>query len=739
MKNILSKKNILLIVFCLGSHFNDAQNLKIDSINNFLRNYSLKDTTRVNLLIEKATLYQNINIDSMYANAVMGKQLANELKFSQGEAENLMLIGDYFRRDHQLKESEKFTESALIIFEENKDIEGILKCSGNLAYIAYSQFQFDKALFYYEKIATIHAQENNEEYLINTLGMIAEIYQKQEDFSKAKESFIKILELAKKIDYQRAITMAYYSLGKISSATNKFPEAIDDFNKALIRAKEMNDMAMIPVLFHNIGTVYLKQKNHEKSLEYMDKAFSLYKENEDYWNIMICLNDLGSLSKEKREYQKAKGYYEEALEIADKQQPSHIITTILNNMGHLYVDLGKYQKSISYFEKGLAMAITIQSKERVFYSYLGLGKVYCEIQKYDLALANALKGLQLIEEINLVNHRNEIYELLADIYAKTGQYKKAYENQVLFKIYTDSAFNSETTEKITKLETEYKYREEKLLAKQKEENLMIENERTKENLVLVKNQQLWMVIGILLLALILVYVIMNHNVKDLHLKTKNVLTEQKLLRSQMTPHFMFNSLSVLQGIILNKEYDKSLNYIDKFSSLLRLSLENSRLTLVLLDKEIKAIEKYLIVQNIARNFPFRYEILLDDAINRNELLIPPMLIQPFVENAVKHGFRELKEDQEISIVFTYSQQNLTCSITDNGVGIDIHQNKYTSANTSISTDLIRERLEILGSEFGAKLGITIRDRREINKSGTVVIINLPYKIQIYDENTDSRG
>ncbi|MFY0630653.1 MAG: tetratricopeptide repeat protein [Flavobacteriaceae bacterium] len=723
----MSKKNLLLIAFCLINHFNYSQNSKIDSINNSIRNHSLKDTTRVNLLIEKASLYKHVDIDSTYVYATKGLQLATQLNFSKGKGKNLLLISDYFIKQHQFKKAEDYTEKALVIFKHKLNIDGIVNSYRNLGDTAYGQFEYDKALVYYEKVASMHSDENNKEYLINTLGIIAEVHQKQENFIKAKESFTKILKLAREINYQRGVIMALYSLGRVNYKISNYPEALANFNQSLVIAEQAENLKIISVLIHNIGTVYLEQNNHEKSLEYFNQALLQYRENNDFRNILNILNDFGNLYKSKKEYRNALQSYTDALEIAYQLKADDIKSTILNNIGHLHIVLGNYPESIASLKKGLTWSVKTKSKERMCYSYLGLGKVYYKTRKYNAALKNALKGLQIIEELNQVKHRNEIHQLLAEVYAKMGKYEKAYENQVLFKNFTDSVFNLEATKKITQLEAEYKYREEKLSAKLKEEKLIGENKITNERLVLVKNQKLWMVIGILVLMMILVFIVMRHNLKNLQLKTKNVLTEQKLLRSQMTPHFMFNSLSVLQGIILNKEYTKSIKYISKFSSLLRLSLENSRTTLVPLEKEIKAIENYLTVQNIARSIPFRYEVSLENMNHLNNVLIPPMLIQPFVENAIEHGFRELKNHQEIKVVFAYAQENLTCEIVDNGIGVDANEKVFSNADASISTDLIEERLEMLGKKFGTNSWITIKDRRIINESGTIVTINLPYK------------
>ena len=210
--------------------------------------------------------------------------------------------------------------------------------------------------------------------------------------------------------------------------------------------------------------------------------------------------------------------------------------------------------------------------------------------------------------------------------------------------------------------------------------------------------------------------------------SQNVLTEQKLLRSQMAPHFIFNSLSILQGIILNKEYRKSIIYLSEFSKLLRLTLENSIDKIVPLENELKAVKNYLTLQNLGTKNPYDYNITINSNVNITEILIPPMLIQPFVENTIEHAFKNVKDNKKISVLITFNSTNLICSIIDNGIGIDAYKKGGFSKKKSVATTITSERLKLFSKEFNLKTNISIKDRKYINKQGTEVILTLPYKM-----------
>jgi len=237
----------------------------------------------------------------------------------------------------------------------------------------------------------------------------------------------------------------------------------------------------------------------------------------------------------------------------------------------------------------------------------------------------------------------------------------------------------------------------------------------------------YFIITIIVLSLIIFFFYLSLQTEKT--KNQNVIIEQKLLRSQMTPHFIFNSLSVLQGMILNKEEKKSVLYISKFSKLLRIILENSRDKMVLLSEELLAIENYLTLQNL-ENDMYSYTISTEDTINTSLFKIPPMLIQPFVENAIEHAFANQQNDRSVDIRLTYSNKNLICTITDNGIGIEIESLKCSN-NThkkSLSTAITSERLQMLSKDLKMKGSVCLEDRKKYNEQGTIATLVIPYII-----------
>lgn len=228
---------------------------------------------------------------------------------------------------------------------------------------------------------------------------------------------------------------------------------------------------------------------------------------------------------------------------------------------------------------------------------------------------------------------------------------------------------------------------------------------------------------ILLLSAGLVFFMFRRSM--LESKLKQTELEQRLLRTQMEPHFIFNTLSVLQSQIRNGENQKGIKYLNKFAKLLRVSLENSREAFVPLAEEVDALENYLSLQAMRFEGAFGFWVnpyagYRDDSVN-----IPPMLFQPFVENAIQHGLQNIDRKGFISVDIRKDRNVLHVTITDNGSGLAQHTGNRNKK--SLSYLITQERLQALSQQLGHEAFVSLRNRRTEEGPGTVVEMTVPYK------------
>jgi len=560
-----------------------------------------------------------------------------------------------------------------------------------------------------------------------TLRSIGVAYFEIGDYNQALNYYEKALKISKEINNEEIISRCLMNIGNIYIVKGNYPLAIEYQHESLKINEKRKDTTLISLSLNNLGVIYNNLENQEKAIPFVQKALEIQKKSGDKKRIAETLNNLGTLYMNIKNYDEAFMYLKEALQLCQDIDNKFIEGFTLNNIGYVFLNKKNYYSSLEYYEKARIINLNTGNQRALLTTYFGLARVYYNLKKNAEGLTYALKSLSLSQDFKLVETERHIYELLVKIYKNTGNFKEALENHEQYKILSDSVFNKTNIEKIAQLEADYKYRQQLDSLSINELKLTKTIKATSQDLEKSQRNYLWAIIVVLLLSILLGAIIFFQKLKNAKSKTQNAIMEQKLLRSQMTPHFIFNSLSVLQGMILNKEEKKSVRYLSKFSKLLRITLENSRDKTVLLSQELTAIQDYLTLQNL-ENEAYKCTILVDDSIDTSVLEIPPMLIQPFVENAIEHAFVNQTDDRKIDIRLTYEDKKLICTIADNGVGINFKIKQNNKNKNSLATTITSERLKGLSKDFKMEGSVTIEDREKFNEQGTLVTLVIPHKI-----------
>lgn len=208
----------------------------------------------------------------------------------------------------------------------------------------------------------------------------------------------------------------------------------------------------------------------------------------------------------------------------------------------------------------------------------------------------------------------------------------------------------------------------------------------------------------------------------LEVEKELVELEQKALRLQMNPHFLFNALNSIQSLVALEKHKEARKYLQKFAKLMRLTLQNSRVDTIPLSDEITTLSNYVELEQFSMKAPFEFSINTSDNINTDNIYIPPMMLQPFVENAIKHGLPELGNAGVLEVKFRLEKQFLICQIIDNGIGREAAIEKAkgkSKSHESAAIQVITDRLNMLNKEHKGN-SIEIQDLEK----GTAVVIRL---------------
>ena len=238
-----------------------------------------------------------------------------------------------------------------------------------------------------------------------------------------------------------------------------------------------------------------------------------------------------------------------------------------------------------------------------------------------------------------------------------------------------------------------------------------------------------------------VILIRIRNIRRKHSVEKKMLSiekqifelEQKALRLQMNPHFIFNSLNAIQNFVLANDTDKAVNYLAKFSHLMRMILANSTASMITLKDEMKALTYYIDLEKLRFDDRFDYIIMRDPSIDEEFVEIPPMLFQPYVENAIIHGLVNSPKRGLLEIsIRRISTATLLCSIKDNGIGrekaIEI-RNKSGIKRQPRGMMITQERIEIFNRQSRKNFSVKITDLKDEagEPGGTLVEFTIQYK------------
>ena len=246
----------------------------------------------------------------------------------------------------------------------------------------------------------------------------------------------------------------------------------------------------------------------------------------------------------------------------------------------------------------------------------------------------------------------------------------------------------------------------------------------------------WARTGMGLILLSIVYAIFRIRLSVLRrrdeLEIQFIQAEQKALRAQLNPHFFFNALNSVQNFILQNKPEASMNFLTKFTKLMRQTLDNSERTLVPVQQELKSLTNYLDLEVIRSNNGFDYEIKVDESVNPKESYIPSMLIQPYVENAVKHGLEMSGKEGRLLISIQKEKNQIMCVIKDNGIGRVEALKRKQSNYRSIGTQLTTDRIKLISLLYKKQLTESIEDMRdESGKAiGTKVSLTFPSDLKL---------
>ncbi len=541
------------------------------------------------------------------------------------------------------------------------------------------------------------------------------------DIEDAKKSFLLSLKIAEEIKDTSLIISAKGNLGNCYLNTGKYEKAIQNYTEVIKIAEEINNKRVAAIGYGALANLYLSKHDYNKALKYYQISENRFKELNNPNGIALSLMNMATVLSNMEKYKIAVSKYKKANMLFKKTNNRLNSAKCLSGIAKINLKLKNYKQSVFYETEALKTYKKLDAKMDISYAYDMIATSYINLKQYKTAVqyldsALNIKGTEnnYVKLENLTNNIRICYDSL-------GDYKKAYHYALIHKTYYDSVFNIKNANKFSELEVKFetakKEQEIELFKKNKE----ILQKESRNRLILLIS-----ISSFLILLLIILFLIYNRTKLKSQIKQSEL--ENKLLQVQMNPHFIFNALNSIEHYVYKNDIRRSTLYISDFAKLMRLILESSRKKLILLSQEIEILNYYVEFQKLRINYDLNFVINISDEIDPENCLLPPMLIQPFIENAFKHGFKGNIKNAELKVSLQLQNNIIFVEIKDNGIGI-IKQKTGKTSHQSLSIQITKERLEKLFNKKTIKYNqLKIENLQKIdpNLHGTKISFKIPY-------------
>ncbi len=602
------------------------------------------DSAHVDLMNERSALYiLKSNQDSASYYADLALQAASAIHYLHGMAVAYLRkcqIAKHF--DDDILTARQFGEESLGYFDQTGNKKGIDKLYAYLFHAAIDEGKLDSAMVFSDHFYEVASANNDQNEIFSALAEKFAFNRQSGNYDKSFEFAQRLYEIAQRAGNKFWIANSLWWLGQLYKLIEDYPNAMTYYRKVY----EMSDEEVKDERIRNDMDIWF-------NMEYAELFTRSYK------------------------YDSAWFYYQ-------KFKPSNKALQDIYwvSIGEYYFAQGNFREALDYFQKGLEAHRRHHHVNEVARTLIDISKTHLGLSEFPQAIQFAREGLDIAESSKQRQFMRDGYQVLSLVYERMGRTdssnyyfrKYSFEKEAMLNDQVKGNFKSYTyDQQISNMNKEKQIQDIRL---QKES--LVRN-------ILVGSIGVLLVFAFILFRNIMLkrrYEARQRQLAENELqiqkleaeKSKTELMHQKsalemkALRAQMNPHFIFNCLNSINRFIVRNDADRAADYLTKFAKLIRKVLEESGKPFILLEDELNSLQLYMDLEAIRFEIPFRYEIFCSEK-DKQSVMVPSLLIQPFVENAIWHGLHpRLDGNGIIKIALTLENEILHCEITDNGVG-----------------------------------------------------------------------
>lgn len=666
--------------------------------------------------------------------------LKKRAKYARTLGYSYMTIGDY--------------KMALSHFFEADSIYGTMKLEyprlkiysaqqpSNIARVYQHWGKLDSALIF----RNIALQRFNE-YGISESNMnvpnqycyIGSIYRDQGDFVKAGEFFNRSIEKRMQIKDSLGVGMCLDEMAEMARLQGDYQRAVNMLKEALSWKSTFQDSKIDPIrqaqyieslaeTYLFLGKVFADWGKPVDAILYYDTSWMLCKNVHYTRGESIAEFFRGLAWQQKGELDSAMHYLNKSMNLALAMNNRHLKARALTGIAGLQMEMNELSAAVANYKTALSVYISDGFIREIPQVYLWLGQAYLKYGDRYRAGQALNEAYVRAEALGMIGIQAEAAYSLAKLYENSGNINQALLFLKNYTVFKDSVFKIETHRQLSEMQALHESQQQRMIITQlSQENELNIYRASRSKYVIIS-------LGAIVIMILLFGVLFIRQVQ-LRNQQAAMLIQEQLFRVQMNPHFIFNSLTNIQHFIFEQDPLKAGKYLAVFAKLIRSILEHSRKDMITLREEIETITRYLELQQLRLENKLEFELKIDDSIDQDITEIPPMLAQPFIENAIEHGIMHKRTGiGKVTISIQEKERFLLLMIEDNGVGRKKAGELRTARlekHESLAVGLTRTRLQGLWGRKKPNDVFSIIDLEDESGSpcGTLVCLRIPLNIQ----------
>lgn len=638
----------------------------------------------------------------------------------------------------------KYFQEALKISIELEDSLQIATVYVGMGDIEMYNYNFKEGLIYYNQALEILLAINDKNGISIVYNQIAGVHYDQGNYSEALRYMHLELKLVIESNDRSGMAATYCNIANIYAIQENSKLALENQFASLKLHKEIGSKYGMAINTSAIGQIYSNLSEYDSATLYFLTSLKLFQDIEDRRGISNSYNRLGNVYEAKNEFEEAILHYEEALRLSKELGDSGIIGQCYLNLGWINAKIKNFDLSRTYLMESISLSKKLGLKPKVRQGYLAITELDSLSGNQSLALTHYKQYVIYNDSLNEESHNQVITEL--NIKFETEQKEKeilrlenereinALNLQVKSESFTRMQFQRDKLnaqnlfqmERIALLDKDKQFQQLEL--EKKQSDIVAEQAKTQKQeaqLILLNQQgeikdlklkrktqmQYYILGGFFLFALLGIYMNANYRIRQKLnlqiLKQKIEETEKMALRAQMNPHFIFNCINSIDSLIQSNDKYLATIYLNKFAKLIRNILDSSKINDMTIAKDMETLKLYIELEQLRHENKFVADITIDPGLLHGDYKIPPLIIQPYIENAIIHGLRN-RPDNEGKLIVTVKKIDgfIHYTIEDNGIG-RTNTLKYNSGEKqSYGMNMSSERIRLFNGEEHASVTIT---------------------------------